>query len=190
MQTRFQHLRNEINERAYLSKRSAPLGRVPLGNLPSRIDPYSTTFGVESKVGDSAKECINPNKARHQVELESSDKHDMYVYSHKDYEPGEQTDRVYSETFDRYKRFGEKTITRYDGKYTRDSLTWLPLKTTNTRNDTKLLDGFREKHTSQVGLPLDPNKETRHIGPDHVFGLTNQTDVYTAGDVIHYRLMF
>ena len=189
MNTRFEHLRNEMNERAYGSNRSAPLGRVPLG-LVSPQKAATLTFGVASRRGlESAKECLNPDKPRHEVEIESSDKHEMYVYSHADYEPGEQTDRVYSRSFDRYVRFGVPTKARNDGKYTRDSLNWTVTNDPKrlTRTDTMLLDGFRERHNHQLGRNLDPNKETRFLGPDHVFGLTNQADVYTAGDVIHYR---
>lgn len=189
MLTRFQNLKNEMNERIYQSKKSAPLGRVPLGNLPAIINPLEARFGVVTNTGESAKEIINPNKPRHQVELETSDKHEMYVFSHKDYEPGEQKDRVFSDTFDRYKRFGVDTKANYDGKMTKESLNWLPLRALDKRAqfDALPLDEFREKHTSQVGKSLDPNKETRFLGPDHVFGLNNQTDSYTAGDVIHGR---
>lgn len=186
---RFEQLRHEMNERIYSSNHSAPLGRVPVGVVPRHISS-SATFGLPSRRGlDSAKECLNPNKPRHQVELESSDKHDMYVYSHDDYEPGEQIDRVYSSSFDRYKRFGEITNARYDGKYARDSLDWTLSNNPRriTRTDTMLLDEFREKRTSQVGKVLDSNKDTRFTGPDHIFGLINQSDSYTAGDVIHYR---
>lgn len=163
-----------------------PLGRAPLGIVPQ----HTVSSGLSNKRGhDSAKECLNPTKARSQVELESSDKHEMYVYSHNDYEPGEQVDRVYSNSFDRYKRFGEVTNARYDGKYTRDSLDWTltnnPRKITHV--DSELLDKFREKHINQIGKTLDNNKETRFVGPDHVYGLTNQSDIYTAGDIIHYR---
>lgn len=192
MLSRFEHLRNELNERAYKSNRSAPLGRVPLGLVPPQT-AATTIFGMASKCGlESAKECVNPDKPRHQVELESSDKHEMYVYSHDDYEPGEQVDRVYSKSFDRYGRFGAPTRARYDGKYTRDSLEWTKANNPKrlSRTDSILLDNFREKHTHQVGRALDYNKDTRFIGPDHVFGLTNQSDIYTAGDVIHYRLAF
>jgi hypothetical protein len=160
-----------------------------VGNLPARIDPYEVRFGVASKKGESAKECVNPDKPRHLVELETSNKHDMYVYSHKDYEPGEQKDRLFTDTFDRYKRFGVATKANYDGKLTKEAFNWLPTKAIErrTQSDRKLLDDFREKHTHQLGQSLDPNKETRFLGPDHVFGLTNQADVYTAGDIIHGR---
>ena len=31
------------------------------------------------------------------------------------------------------------------------------------------------------------NKETRFLGPDHVFGLSNTTEQYGAADIIHGR---
>lgn len=187
--TRFQHLRNEMSEGIYNSRKTASLGRIPRGNLPDRINPYTTTFGVKSVKSESAKESINPSKLRYQVELESSDKHDMYVYSHQDYEPGEQKDRQFTQAFDRNTRFGAKTDAYYDGRNVKNSLINLPLRNLDKRAqfDTRLLDNFREKHTSQVGEQLDPNKDTRFLGPDHTFGLLNREDNLNAGDVLHNR---
>mgnify|MGYP001810552883 CR=1 FL=1 len=34
---------------------------------------------------------------------------------------------------------------------------------------------------------LFSNKDTRFIGPDHIFGLTNTSDHFGAGDIIHGR---
>lgn len=189
IQSRFNFLKNEFKERPYLSQKSAPLGRVPKGNLPETIDPISFKFGISTEKSESAKECINPDKPRFLVELESSDKHEMYVYSHKDYEPGEQKDRLFSDTFDRYKRFGLTTEFYHDGRKTKESLNWLPTKLLDkrTQSESKLLDDFREKHTNQIGQKIDPNRETRNLGPDHVFGLTNTSDPFSSGDIIHNR---
>ncbi|CAF0827587.1 unnamed protein product [Brachionus calyciflorus] len=186
---RINHLKNEMKESLYKSHKSAPLGRVPKGNLPSSIDPLSTTFGVNTNKSESAKECVNPDKPRFLVELETSDKHEMYVFSHKDYEPGEQKDRLFSDSFDRYKRFGLTHPVHHDGRLTKESMNWLPTKlmAKRTQSESLLLDDFREKNTSQVGKKLDPNKETRFVGDDHVFGLTNTADHFSAGDIIHSR---
>jgi hypothetical protein len=72
----------------YRTKKAAPLGRVPSLNLPKHIDPYKNVFGMRLDRGRNAKECINPDKDRPTVELETVDKHDNYVISHQDYEPG------------------------------------------------------------------------------------------------------
>ena len=113
----------------------------------------------------------------------------MYVFSHQDYEPGEQKDRLFSETFDRYKRFGLTYPVFHDGRLVKDAMNWRTTKLLDkrTQTDSLSLDDFREKHTSQIGKKIDPNKETRFIGDDHVFGLTNTDDHFSSGDVIHGR---
>jgi len=189
LESKFDFLKNEMSERMYLSKKAKPLGRVPIGVLPNAIDPYAYTCGHPSLKSDSAKECINPDKKKHIVELESSEKHDMYVFSHKDYEPGEQKNRVFHKPYDINSRFGVQSHANHDGRLTKKSLDWLPTKSLEKRTqaDSKILDNFRENHTSQVGQKIDPNRETRFLGPDHIFGLPNNTDVYSAADVVHSR---
>jgi hypothetical protein len=184
---RYQYLQNQIAESVYKTSKSAGLGRIARGNLPSSINPLTTTFGKASVKSESAKESISPSKPRHQVELETSDKHSMYVLSHKSYEPGEQVDRVFS--FERNARFGAKTEAHNDGRHVKEALVHLPQRNIEKRTlfDTKVMDDFREKHTSQVGLKLDPNRETRFLGEDHTFGLLNQGDNMNSGDVMHNR---
>jgi hypothetical protein len=189
-QTRFQHLKHELIENVYKSKKSAPLGRVARGqSMPLSIDPYKTTFGVHTVKSESAKESVNPERPRYQVEIYASDKHEMYVYSHHDYEPGEQRERNFSNSFDRHKRFGVRTKAHNDGRNAKLSLINLPLQTLERRThyDTKLLQKFRDKYTSQIGVPLDPNKDTRFVSEDHVYGLMNRSDNLNAGDVFHNR---
>ena len=158
LETKFDFLKNEMNEKMYITKRTKPLGRVPKGVLPNTIDPYNFTFGHPSLKSDSAKECINPDKKKHIVELESSDKHDMYVFSHKDYEPGEQKNRVFVKPYDTNSRFGVKTLANHNGILTKKCLDWLPTKSLEkrTQTDSKVLDNFRENHTSQIGHKIDP----------------------------------
>jgi hypothetical protein len=159
--TKFEFLKNEVSERMYLSKKSAPLGKVPKGNLPNTIDPNSFTFGQASTKCDSAKECVSPDKPRHIVELETSNNHDMYVYSHKDFEPGEQKNRLFTKPFDNNERFGVKSQQSSDGRFTKQALIWLPTSNLDKRiqSDSTILDNFREKHNSQIGKPLDPYED-------------------------------
>jgi hypothetical protein len=186
---RYQHLQTQIAESAYKTSKSASLGRIARGNLPSNIDPYTTTFGMKTVKSESAKESISPSKPRHQVELETSDKHSIYVLSHKSYEPGEQVERSFTNSFDREKRFGAQTEAHNDGRHVKEALVHLPLRNMERRTlfDTKAMDDFREKHTSQVGQKLDPKKDTRFLGEDHTFGLLNQGDNANSGDVLHNR---
>ncbi len=145
-------------EMVYKTKKSAPLGRVPFLNLPSHIDPYKNTFGMQLKRDNNAKECLNPDKDRPTVELETTDKHDQYIISHKDYEPGERKSRKFKEPFNDMNRFGKKTEAFYDGTMVKRSMSWLPQTLLERRNqvESKLLYEFREKHSSQIGKVLDP----------------------------------
>ena len=34
---------------------------------------------------------------------------------------------------------------------------------------------------------INRNKDTRFVGPDHIFGYNNNNDHFNAGDVLHYR---
>jgi EF-hand domain-containing family member B len=148
-----------LNEKIYKSKSKAPLGRTPLNtNLPNTIEPNEYTFSVESKKGERAKECINPNKSANAVEQESSCMHEMYVKSHNDYEPGEQKDRSYFRSFDRTKKFGLTKNVHYDGRLVKKSLEWVNSNDLNEMQLTssKILNDFREKHYHQLGQSLDP----------------------------------
>lgn len=158
LQTKFESLRHDISEMVYKSKKSAPLGRVPFLNLPKHIDPYKNTFGMKLNREANAKECINPDKDRPTVELESTAKHDQYVKSHCDYEPGERKSRKFHEPFNDNTRFGVRTEALIDGTMAKRSMSWMPQTLLERRNqvDSKVLDDFREKHTTQIGKTLDP----------------------------------
>lgn len=146
-----------MNERIYHTNKTTVLGKVKEGHLPKTIDPYKHTFGVSSNISESVKESVNPDKSRAQVELESSDKHEMYKFTHSDYEPGEQKVRSFS-GFDRNQRFGHKTQSYNDGRQAKSSLNWLPLNLMDkrTQSDKLSLDEFKEKTISQIGKQLDP----------------------------------
>lgn len=151
-------MKNDVSERIYLSKKLKPLGEVPPNNLPSTIDRYTQIFGISSHKDISATEIVNPPKTRDQVELESQAKHSMYAFSHDDYDVGEQKTYRYGKNFDKEKRFGLSTSVYHDGRAARGCLEWLPTKLLEERAqaDSKRLDNFREKHTKQLGKPLDP----------------------------------
>ena len=156
----FQHLKNDMVEKVYKSRRSAPLGHVPVGvvPLPASVNRYESLFGRASNRCETVKECVSPAKSRDQVELEASDKHNMYVFSHGSFEPGERRDRLFVKPFDEMQIYGKRTQAHYDGRNAREAMNWLPLKLLGKRTqvDTCLLDDFREKHTNQLGQVLDP----------------------------------
>lgn len=158
LKTNFQVKKEQMSENLYLSNKTKPLSRVPVFNLPRHIDPNTYTFGVETKQLENAKDAVNPDKSRSMVELESSDKHQMYVFSHSDYEPGEQKIRRYHSTFDKNKRFGLTTPVYHDGRMVNECLNWLPQKLLEKRSqvESSKLDDYKEKYTHQLGKPLDP----------------------------------
>jgi EF-hand domain-containing family member B len=179
-----------MTEQIYASNKRAPLARVPNRFLPHHIDPYENTFGMQSEKSTGAKECINPDKTRPIVEMEASSCHDNYVFSHKSYEPGEQKNSRFVAPFSASATtFGLKTPVYYDGRQTKKALDWLPITNQLRRfqSDASILDTFKEKHSDQIGKSLDPNKDTRYLGADHIFGITNRNDNYSAGDILHGR---
>jgi hypothetical protein len=131
---------------------------MPAGNLPNTIDRYNHTFGVTTTQDDNARDIVNPAKRRDEVELETSYKHEMYCLSHSDYEPGEQKNRRFLAPFHKNIRFGHTNNVFHDGRLAKESVNWLPQKLLDRRSqvESKVLDNFREKHTHQVGKPLDP----------------------------------
>lgn len=189
---RCESLKLNMKESIYKDRKEKPLGKVPFINLPKHIDPYDKTFGKPLDMSENGKTCINPDKSRSTVELESTAKHDWYVFSHGDYEPGERKNRLYSKPFDNiHHRFGLKTGAVDDGEKAKESMQWLPQTLLEKRfqADSQLLMNFRERNNPQVGKPLDPNKETRFLGADHTFGRLNTSDPFGAGDVLHDRCL-
>ena len=134
------------------------MSKIPAGNLPKDIDPLTFTFGLKNHKTDFAKDIVNPNKTRDEVEQENYYKHEMYCFSHNDYEPGEQKNRRFLPPFDKEIRYGHTNRVFHDGRLAKESVTWLPEKLLEKRAqvDSKVLDEFREKHTHQVGKPIDP----------------------------------
>ncbi len=156
--TRAESLKLDMRESIYREKKTKPLGKVPFINLPKHIDPYTNTFGKPLDMRENAKTCINPDKSRAQVELESTAKHDWYVFSHADYEPGEQKNRLFSKPYDIHSRFGLKTGAVDDGLKAKESMNWLPQTLLEKRfqTDSHLLMNFKERHNPQIGKVLDP----------------------------------
>ena len=159
MLTRSESLKMDMKESIYHDRKTKPLGKVPFVNLPKHIDPYTNVFGKPLDRRENGKTCINPDKSRSTVELETTDKHDWYVFSHADYEPGEQKNRQYSKPFDSvHHRFGLTTGAVDDGAKAKESMNWLPQTLLEKRfqTDSHLLMKWRERHNDQIGKPLDP----------------------------------
>lgn len=188
---RAESLKLDMSESVYKSKKTMPLGKIPFINLPKHIEPYQDTFGKPLDYSENAKTCINPDKSRKEVELNATDKHDWYVFSHSDYEPGERKNRQYAKPYNVDTRFGLQTGAVDDGKKAKESCLWLPQTLLEKRFEANslLLDEFREKNTPQIGKTLDPNRDTRFLGADHTFGRLNTSEPFGAGDVLHDRCL-
>lgn len=158
METNFENKRRELSENIYATHKLAPLAKIPVGVLPKHIDPLTHTFGIKNVPNDFAREVVNPNKTRDEVELETSYMHEMYCYSHADYEPGEQKNRRFLPPFNKDVRYGHTNRVFHDGRLAKEAVNWLPQKLLDKRAqiESKQLDNFRERHSHQVGKPIDP----------------------------------
>lgn len=102
---------------------------------------------------------MSPPKTYTQVENESAVAHDLYVFSHRAYDPGQQKTRKYpSAHYVKNTQFGRPTPHDNAGAMTYQSLKWLhelesekAAKTVNKR-----LDDWRERNQDQLGQPRDP----------------------------------
>ncbi|KAL8617479.1 hypothetical protein ACOMHN_048117 [Nucella lapillus] len=180
-------------EKHYASHVRAPLGvshnQTP--GLPKGLNRVHFTFGIPTELDAGAGGLINPNKTYAQVEDESAEAHDKYVFSHKDYYMSEKVNRSYTNPeFSPNNRFGKPTPHDVSGKMVRNTLKW----TYETEKDkaakivSKRVDDFREKTQPQLGQVHDPIKDTLNVGPDHIFGILLKPDEYGAGDLLHSRI--
>lgn len=102
---------------------------------------------------------MSPPKPYEQVQREAAEAHDMYVFSHKDYNPGQQVNRKYpSDHFSRETQFGQPTPHDNAGSMTYKSLKWVhELQTEKAAKIiNKRLDDWREKYQDQLGQTRDP----------------------------------
>lgn len=107
----------------------------------------------------NAGDLVSPPKPYTQVQAEAAEAHNMYVYSHKDYNPSEQVTRKYpSGHYSKDTQFGHPTPHDNAGSMTYKSLKWVhelqSEKAAKIIN--KRLDDWREKYQDQLGQPRDP----------------------------------
>ncbi|CAF1548768.1 unnamed protein product [Rotaria magnacalcarata] len=155
--------------------------------LPPAIDRYKTTFGLVSKASDRAGDVVNPKKSQAQIEYEFEQPRSMYLFSHKEFEPGEQLERHYQNgELIRKQTHGVPTPVYSDGRHARESLIWVRPNhsTTLVQKDVHEHDESRSDNSAirtrrflaQTGLPID-----------HRFGVTTSSDRLSAGEIIHQR---
>lgn len=110
-------------------------------------------------VDGSARELVNPPKKYDQVQAEAAEAHDMYVYTHRDFNPGEQKNRKYpSAHYNKMDMFGNPTPHDNAGSMTYKSLKWVHdlEKEKAAKIINKRLDDWREKYQDQIGQSRDP----------------------------------
>lgn len=118
----------------------------------------STTTSCQILDGN-AGELVSPPKMYEQVQAEAAEAHDMYVYTHKDFDPGQQVTRQYgTDHYSKNTQFGKPTPHDNAGAMTYKSLKWVheleSQKAAKVIN--KRLDDWREKFQDQLGMPRDP----------------------------------
>ncbi|XP_067933716.1 EF-hand domain-containing family member B-like [Watersipora subatra] len=187
-----QHQIDKIESGLYKSKQTGPLGKShnQAVGFPKGYPWKDLTYGVVTVKDGSAGELVSPPKPYTQVQEEGADGHDMYVFSHKDYDPGEQVTRKYpTGHYSNKTQFGHPTPHDNAGSMTYKSLKWVhELQTEKAAKViNKRLDDWREKYQDQLGQTRDPIKETMNVGPDHTFGILVKPDQYGAGDLLHGR---
>ncbi|CAD5122724.1 DgyrCDS11135 [Dimorphilus gyrociliatus] len=182
----------EKKEDIYESHQRKPLGTFPNPekNFPEGMDYEGKIYGIKSEKGHRAKESLNPSKNYDEVEKEYDDKRDLYRFSHKSYNAGEQKHRSYiAPPYNRCQKYGKPTPHDNAGKLTAKSLKWIDQCCGKEATPVvqKRVDSFRERTQPQLGKPLDPIKDTMHVPDDHTFGVLLQPDEYGVGDLLHGR---
>lgn len=96
--TVFQHLEEELRETVYKSYWNTPVGKTrdQTPYLPKGLVPLCETFGKPTDKSISAGELINPKKTAGEIIYEDRVNHDLYVFTHNDYYPGEKVKRKYA----------------------------------------------------------------------------------------------
>lgn len=182
--TNFENRLNNLNELVYeRNRQKAKQDKL----LPATIDRYRTTFGIATVSSEKAGDIVNPNKSHAQIEYEFEQPRSMYLFSHKEFEPGEQVERHYTNA-DRIRQqtHGVPTPVYADGRHARESLIWIrPNRTTpvvsqianaydEARSDNAIIR--QRRFLAETGLPID-----------YRFGVTTTSDRLSAGEIIHQR---
>ena len=175
-------------------------------SLPSHLHKYKTTFGVVTRSEERAGEIINPNKSHAQIEYEYEQPRSMwdwlkpslrastavpslfrYLFSHKDFEPGEQLERHYENGDQiRYQKHGVPTPVYADGRHAREALIWSRANH-NTPVISTDVQEFEESHSDNAAIRTRRFLAQTGLSPDHRFGRVTGTDRLSAGEIIHQR---
>jgi hypothetical protein len=109
------------------------------------------------------------------------------VFSHKDYEAGEQLQRVYENAeLIRNQTHGVPTPVYADGRHARESLTWIrPNHVTPIVS--QIVNEYDESRSDNAAVRTRRFLAETGLSTDHRFGLVSTSDRLSAGEIIHQR---
>ncbi|CAF0810476.1 unnamed protein product [Rotaria sordida] len=182
--TTFENRLFNLNELVYDRNRQ----RIKQENsLPSTINKYKTTFGIPTRSSEKAGDLINPNKSQAQIEYEFEQPRSMYLFSHKEFEPGEQLERHYENgELIRYQTHGVPTPVYADGRHARESLIWIRPNHT-TPIVTQTVNEYDESRCDNAAIRTRRFLAETGLPVDHRFGVATGSDRLSAGEIIHQR---
>ncbi|CAF1413742.1 unnamed protein product [Adineta steineri] len=182
--TSFENRLYNLNELVYERNRE----RLKLEKLlPTTVDKYKTTFGRPSEASDKAGDIVNPKKSHTQIEFEYEQPRSMYVFSHKDFEPGEQLERnYYGGDIIRNQVHGVPTPVYADGRHAREALIW-QRSNYSTPVVSQIVNEFDESRSDNAAIRTRRFLAETGLPIDHRFGLVSGADRLSAGEIIHQR---
>lgn len=110
-----------------------------------------------------------------------------YLFSHKEFEPGEQLERHYANgEAIRYQKHGVPTPVYADGRHARESLIWIrPNHTTPVVSQT--VHEYDESRSDNAAIRTRRFLTETGLPADYRFGVTTTADRLSAGEIIHQR---
>lgn len=182
--TRYETLINDLKETSYESYWNKLEGRSqdPIAGLPAGMDPILTTYGKPTDRTTSVKELVNPPKSTYQVLWDSQVGHDMYIKTHNDYNPGEQTHRGYLKpAFNANKRFGKRCYYDERGIWVKCACNWCNTNPITASNSIQA--DVKARTQPQLGQVLSPNNNITAVSKGHMFG-TRARDFYGVEELL------
>ncbi|EGR29619.1 hypothetical protein IMG5_152210 [Ichthyophthirius multifiliis] len=176
---------NQLKEAQYASRTLEPLGEPMKRNyqFPDQVHDESFKFGLATKNSEyTAKEVMFPQKPI----MNDSKTHQQYVFTHGNFEAGEQKSRDYNWPVDpKEHRFGkfEKTVTNQAQLAVhQDSI---PNEFPKTIILKKKQEDFKNYHEDHLGQPKNLGQTNAKNDPNKVFGARlGGPDEWNAGKCI------
>jgi hypothetical protein len=110
-----------------------------------------------------------------------------YLFSHKEFEPGEQLERHYTNADTiRYQTHGVPTPVYSDGRHARESLIWTRSNHT-TPIVSQTVHEYDESRSDNAAIRTRRFLAETGLPVDYRFGVTTASDRLSAGEIIHQR---